>query len=59
MFPKAKKAKVDGEASGARMAQRKAGLIIETQSDEDEPQAKRHLAEDSINGGKASNSPKL
>lgn len=39
MFPKARKAKVDGGALGAQMAERKAELLAETRSDEQTPEA--------------------
>jgi hemerythrin superfamily protein len=40
MFPKAKKAKVDGEALGVEMTERKAELMAEAESDEGAPKAK-------------------
>jgi hemerythrin-like domain-containing protein len=53
MFPKAKKAKVDVEALGARMMQRKAELIAETESEEEALQAKPRLASNSTTRAKA------
>jgi hemerythrin-like domain-containing protein len=53
MFPKARKAKVDGEALGVQMAARKAELMGETESDEEAPQAKRRAARDSTASAKA------
>jgi hemerythrin-like domain-containing protein len=44
MFPKARKAKVDSEALGVQMAERKAELMAETESDEEEPKAKPRAA---------------
>ena len=47
MFPKAKKAKVDGEALGVQMAERKAELMAELESDEEAPKAKPRAAKNS------------
>jgi hemerythrin superfamily protein len=53
MFPKARKAKVDSEALGVQMAERKAELMAETDSDEEEPKAKpRAAARDSTASAK-------
>ena len=52
MFPKARKAKVDSEALGVEMAERKAELTAETESDEEAPKAKRRAARDSTAGAK-------
>jgi hemerythrin superfamily protein len=52
MFPKAKKAKVDGEALGAQMAQRKADLMAELESEEETPRAARGAAKHSSPGTK-------
>jgi hemerythrin superfamily protein len=53
MFPKARKAKIDSEALGVQMAERKAELMGETESDEEAPQAKRGAAGDSTASAKA------
>jgi hemerythrin-like domain-containing protein len=53
MFPKARKAKLDSEALGVQMAQRKAELMAETESDEEAPKAKRRAARDSTASAKA------
>jgi hemerythrin-like domain-containing protein len=53
MFPKAKKAKVDGEALGVQMTERKAELMGETASDEEAMKAKPRVAEDRTAGAKA------
>jgi hemerythrin-like domain-containing protein len=53
MFPKARKAKVDGEALGVQMAERKAELMAETESDEKTPKAKPHAGKSSATGAKA------
>jgi hemerythrin superfamily protein len=49
MFPKAKKAKVDGEALGVQMTERKAELMAELElvSDEEAPKAKPRAAKNS------------
>jgi hemerythrin superfamily protein len=52
MFPKARKAKVDGEALGARMTERKAELLAEMESDEEPPKARLRVGKDSTTGGK-------
>ena len=56
MFPKAKKAKIDGEALGVQMSERKAELMAETESDEETPQAKPGAAKNSTAGAKAPSS---
>ena len=53
MFPKAKKAKVDGEALGVQLMERKAELMAETGSDEEAPKAKPRAAKNSTTGAKA------
>jgi len=53
MFPKAKKAKIDGEALGVQMTERKAELMAETESDEETPKAKPRAARNSAPGAKA------
>jgi hemerythrin-like domain-containing protein len=53
MFPKAKKAKVDGAALGVQMTERKAELMAETQSDEEAPKAKPRAAKNSTASAKA------
>ena len=53
MFPKAKKAKVDGEALGVQLMERKAELMAETGSDEKAPKAKPRAAKNSTTGAKA------
>ena len=53
MFPKARKAKVDGEALGVKMTKRKAELMAETESDEETPKAKSHAARNSAASAKA------
>ena len=53
MFPKARKAKVDSEALGVQMAERKAELMAETGSDEEAPKAKPRAAKNSTTGAKA------
>ncbi len=40
MFPKARKAKIDGQALGAQMAERKVELLAEFESDEETPTGK-------------------
>jgi hemerythrin superfamily protein len=52
MFPKAKKAKVDGEALGVQMTERKAELAAEMESDEDAPKAKPRASKNSMAGAK-------
>ena len=47
MFPKARKAKVDGEALGVQMTERKAELMVELESDDEAPKAKPHAAKHS------------
>jgi CO dehydrogenase/acetyl-CoA synthase beta subunit len=44
MFPKARKAKVDSEALGVQMAERKVELMSETESDEEGSKAKPRAA---------------
>lgn len=44
MFPKARKAKVDGAALGAQMAERKVELLAEMESDEETPDAGLRVA---------------
>ena len=56
MFPKAKKAKVDGEALGVQMTERKAELMAELESDEEAPKAKPRAAKNSAASAKASTS---
>ncbi len=56
MFPKARKAKIDGAALGARMAQRKAELIAATESDEEAPKIKHVGARNSTTGAKVPSS---
>jgi hemerythrin superfamily protein len=51
MFPKARKAKIDGEALGVQMTERKAELMAET--DEETPKAKPHAARKPAAGTKA------
>jgi hemerythrin superfamily protein len=53
MFPKAKKAKVDGQALGVEMTERKAELMAKTESDEKAPKAKPRTAKNSTGGAKA------
>jgi hemerythrin superfamily protein len=53
MFPKAKKAKVDGEALGVQMTERKAELMAETESDEEATKAKPRAAKNSTASAKA------
>jgi hemerythrin superfamily protein len=53
MFPKAKKAKVDGEALGVQMTERKAELMAELESDEEAPKAKPRAAKNSSASAKA------
>jgi hemerythrin-like domain-containing protein len=53
MFPKAKKAKVDGEALGVQMAERKAELMAELESDDAAPKAKLRAAKHSAASTKA------
>ena len=52
MFPKARKAKLDSEALGVQMAERKAELMAETESDE-APKAKPRAVKNSTAGAKA------
>ena len=52
MFPKARKAKVDSEALGVQMAERKAQLMAETESDEEGPKAKPRAGTDSTASAK-------
>jgi hemerythrin superfamily protein len=53
MFPKAKKAKVDGEALGVQMTRRKAELAAEMESDENAPKAKPRAPKNSTASAKA------
>jgi hemerythrin superfamily protein len=53
MFPKARKAKVDGEALGAQMTERKAELMAELESDDEAPKAKPRAATHSAANTKA------
>jgi hemerythrin superfamily protein len=53
MFPKARKAKVDGEALGAQMTERKAELMAELESDDEAPKAKPRAATHSAANAKA------
>jgi hemerythrin superfamily protein len=53
MFPKAKKAKVDGEALGVQMTERKAELMAETESGEEPPKARPRAAKKSTASAKA------
>ena len=53
MFPRAKKAKVDTEALGVQMTERKGELTAETESDEETPKAKPRAARNSAAGAKA------
>jgi hemerythrin superfamily protein len=53
MFPKAKKAKVDGEALGVQMTERKAELMAELESDDEAPKAKPRAAKNSAATAKA------
>jgi hemerythrin superfamily protein len=53
MFPKAKKAKVDGEALGVQMTERKAELMAATESDEQAPKVKTRAAKNSTGNAKA------
>ena len=53
MFPKAKKAKIDGEALGLQMTERKAELMAETESDEETPKVKHRAARNSTASAKA------
>ena len=53
MFPKARKAKVDGVALGAQMAERKAELLAETESDQETPQAEPRVAKNRTTERKA------
>jgi hemerythrin superfamily protein len=52
MFPKARKAKIDGEALGVQMAERKAELMAETESDEEAPKAKHRATKESAASAK-------
>ena len=52
MFPKARKAKVDSEALGVRMAERKTELMAEAESDKQAPKAKPRAATDSTASAK-------
>ena len=56
MFPKAKKAKVDGEELGLQMTERKAELMAEIDSAEDAPKARKRAAKKSTAGGKTATS---
>lgn len=56
MFPKAHKAKIDGEALGAQMAERKAELLAETANDEKTPKAGLRVAKNRTTERKAPNS---
>ena len=53
MFPKARKAKVDSEALGVQMAERKAELMADMESDEEGPKAKPRAAKDSTASAKS------
>ena len=53
MFPKARKAKLDSEALGVQMTERKAELMAEMESDEDASKAKPRAAKNSAAGAKA------
>jgi len=53
MFPKARKAKVDGEALGILMTERKVELMAELESDDEAPKAKPHAAKHSDANTKA------
>ena len=53
MFPKAKKAKVDGRVLGVQMTERKAELMAKTESDEKAPRAKPRAGKTSTAGAKA------
>jgi len=52
MFPKARKAKVDSEALGVQMTERKAELMAEMESDGEAPKAKPRAARDSTASAK-------
>ena len=52
MFPKAKKAKVDGQALGVQMTERKAELMAELESDEEAPKAKPRVGKNSAGSAK-------
>jgi hemerythrin superfamily protein len=54
MFPKAKKAKIDGEALGVQMMERKAELMAEMESNDEAPKAKPRAAKKSTASAKAS-----
>ena len=56
MFPKAKKAKVDGEELGLQMTERKAELMAEIDSAEDAPKARTRAAKKGTAGGKTATS---
>ena len=53
MFPKARKAKLDGEALGIQMTKRKAELMAELESDDEAPKAKPRAAKHPAAGTKA------
>ena len=53
MFPKAKKAKIDGALLGVQMTERKAKLMAEMESDEGAPKAKTRAARNSTTNAKA------
>jgi hemerythrin-like domain-containing protein len=53
MFPKAKKAKVDGEALSVQMTERKAELMAELESDDEAPKGKPGAAKHSAASTKA------
>ena len=52
MFPKARKAKIDGEALGVQMAERKAELMADPESDEEAPKAKHRATKESAASAK-------
>ena len=53
IFPKAKKAKVSGEALGVQMTERKFELMAALESDEEVPKAKPHAARNAATNTKA------
>ncbi len=53
MFPKARKAKLDGEALGIQMTKRKAELMAELELDDEAPKAKPRAAKHPAAGTKA------
>jgi hemerythrin superfamily protein len=56
MFPKARKAKVDSEALGVQMTERKAELMAELESDDEPPKARPRTARHSGASAKAPSS---